>query len=86
MKKIYLVLFLMGALVSCKKNSSETTMDGDSYNLKLRERAKEVGIDHNNGMDYFLAGNSVLNQAHRSGINKKISFSRNAKSGKMESS
>lgn len=86
MKKIYLALFLMGALVSCKKNSSETTMDGDSYNLKLRERAKEVGIDHNNGMDYFLAGNSVLNQAHRSGINKKISFSRNAKSGKMESS
>lgn len=86
MKKIYLSLFLMGAVISCKKNSPELTTGDNSYNLKLKERAKEVGIEHNNGMDYFLASNSVLNLSHKSGVNKKVSFYRNAKNGKMESS
>jgi hypothetical protein len=60
MKKIYLALFLITAFISCKKKDVDPFLDSQTYNSKLRERAKSVGTVHNKGLDYFLKGSKTL--------------------------
>ncbi|QIL38963.1 hypothetical protein G7074_06500 [Pedobacter sp. HDW13] len=63
-KNYFMFLFyatiFMAVTISCKKQDAKPLLDTKLYNSKLREYTENVGIVHNEGLDYFLKGSKAL--------------------------